>query len=113
MALRVLAEPAHPALPQGTWVALRDFLRYGLDEPTGDGDVRIRPQGDRLELDLVSGARRCRIQVAAAAVRAFLDTTVQSTPAALRTMVWVRGCSAATSWKYDESRLRRLFALPT
>ena len=35
--------PDHPALPRGRWVVLRDFLRYGLEEPTGDGEVRISP----------------------------------------------------------------------
>ena len=40
-------------------------------------------------------------------------TTVHSTAAAVRTIVWVRMCRFATSWKYDDNRLRRLFALPT
>jgi hypothetical protein len=40
-------------------------------------------------------------------------TTVHSTAAAEVTMVWVRGCRFARSWKYDESRGRRLLALPT
>jgi len=36
------------------WAVLRDFLRYGVEEPTGDGAVRIRPDDDgrvMLELD--------------------------------------------------------------
>jgi hypothetical protein len=40
-------------------------------------------------------------------------TTVHSTLAAVVTIVWVRGCRADRSWKYDESRDRRLLALPT
>jgi hypothetical protein len=36
----VEAKPDHPALPRGRWLVLRDFLRYGIDQPTGDGDVR-------------------------------------------------------------------------
>jgi hypothetical protein len=40
-------------------------------------------------------------------------TVVHSTLAAVVTMVAVRGCRLPTSWKYDESRGRRLFALPT
>jgi hypothetical protein len=40
-------------------------------------------------------------------------TTVHSTEAALLTIVAVRGWRFATSWKYDESRARRFFALPT
>jgi hypothetical protein len=41
--LEVSARPDHPALPRGNWVVLRDFVRYGLEEATGDGDVRLRP----------------------------------------------------------------------
>ncbi len=40
-------------------------------------------------------------------------TVVHSTPAAVNTMVWVRGCSPAGSAKYEFSRCRRLLALPT
>jgi hypothetical protein len=40
-------------------------------------------------------------------------TTVHSTLAALWTIAWVRGRSADRSWKYEFSRARRLFALPT
>ena len=40
-------------------------------------------------------------------------TTVQSTLAADRTMVWVRGCIPAKSAKYEFSRDRRFLALPT
>ncbi len=40
-------------------------------------------------------------------------TTVHSTLAALVTIVAVRGCRLTMSWKYDVSRDRRFFALPT
>ena len=43
VALTLTAEPDHPSLPRGEWVVLRDFLRYGLEVPTGDGEVRMRP----------------------------------------------------------------------
>jgi hypothetical protein len=39
--LTLTASPPDPALP--CRAILRDFLHYGLDEPTGDGDVRVRP----------------------------------------------------------------------
>ena len=39
--LTVRSTPDHPALPRGRWVVLRDYLRYGLEEPTGDGAVRV------------------------------------------------------------------------
>lgn len=41
--LQLISTPDHPALPRGSWVVLRDFLRYGLEEATGDGEVRISP----------------------------------------------------------------------
>jgi hypothetical protein len=52
--------PDHPALYGGSWVVLRDFLRYGLEEPTGDGDVRISPDGEqqRVRFDLGGGGGR-------------------------------------------------------
>ena len=34
--LTLAAQPDHPALPRGEWSVLRDFLRYGVEEPTGD-----------------------------------------------------------------------------
>lgn len=42
-----------------------------------------------------------------------LRTTVQSTDAAVRTIVWVRKCKDAGSAKYEFNRCRRFFALPT
>ena len=52
--LELTAQPDHPSLPRGEWVILRDFLRYGLEQPTGDGEVRIRPdeQLDRVWFEL-------------------------------------------------------------
>ena len=75
--LRLSAQPDHPALPRGSWLVLRDFLRYGLDEPTGDGDVRIRPdeERDRLWLELERDGRPACVSVPRTTVRAFLDRT--------------------------------------
>lgn len=75
--LRLTAQPDHPALPRGTWTVLRDFLHYGMEEPTGDGDVRISPDDARdtvcFELDRL--ARPTGVSVPRATVRAFLDRT--------------------------------------
>lgn len=81
--LTVVARPEHPALPTGSWVVLRDFLRYGLDEPTGDGEVRLRPDGDRdrLLLELARGSRPCLVSAPCATIRAFLDATERVVPA--------------------------------
>ena len=75
--LLLTAQPEHPALPRGEWVVLRDFLRYGLEEPTGDGNVRIRPDEarDRVWLELECYGRPACVSVPRATVRDFLDRT--------------------------------------
>jgi hypothetical protein len=81
--LVLTAQPDHPALPRGSWVVLRDFLRYGLEEPTGDGEVRIRPEGaaDRVEFELNRPGRPCSVSVPREEVRGFLAATDECVPA--------------------------------
>ena len=76
------AQPDHPALPRGSWVVLRDFLRYGLEEPTGDGDVRIRPDDlrDRVWFELERSGRPACVSAPRPHVAAFLDGTEQQVP---------------------------------
>lgn len=78
----LVAQPDHPALPRGKWVILRDFLRYGMDEATGDGLVRIRPDtlGDRIWLQLAREGRPCSVSLPIETVRAFLDETEMLVP---------------------------------
>jgi hypothetical protein len=79
--LALSAQPDHPALPRGSWVVLRDFLRYGLEEPTGDGVVRIRPSDDGLVvLELVGESKPYLMHVPAAVVAEFLDATEEVVP---------------------------------
>lgn len=74
--LGLTAAPDHPSLPRGSWVVLRDFLQYGLEEPTGDGAVRIRPeQGQRIRFDLARDCGDCWVTVPVHVVRAFLGRT--------------------------------------
>ena len=75
--LLLSAQPDHPALPRGHWVVLRDFLRYGLDEPTGDGEVRIRPDDlrDRVWFELARPGRAACVSVPREVARDFLDRT--------------------------------------
>ena len=75
--LTLRAEPDHPSLPRGEWLILRDFLRYGLDEPTGDGDVRIRPDEarDRVWFQLQGSGRAASVSVPRPLVLDFLDRT--------------------------------------
>jgi hypothetical protein len=78
----LVAQPDHPALPRGRWVVLRDFLRYGLEEPTGDGDVRIGPDPgrDRVRLELARPGRDATVTVPRDTVRAFLEQTERAVP---------------------------------
>lgn len=74
--LNLSAQPDHPALPRGEWAVLREFLRYGIEEPTGDGDVRIRPEGDgRVRLELLGEAKPYAVHVPATVLLGFLDET--------------------------------------
>jgi hypothetical protein len=81
--LTLTAHPDHPSLPRGEWVILRHFLRYGLDEPTGDGEVRIRPdrQLDRVWFELARPGRAACVSVPRPLVSAFLDRTDDVVPA--------------------------------
>ena len=80
--LLLTAQPDHPALPRGEWVVLRDFLRYGLEEPTGDGTVRIRPDEsrDRVWLELERYGRPACVSLPRATVRDFLHRTELAVP---------------------------------
>jgi hypothetical protein len=80
--LELTAQPDHPALPRGEWVVLRDFLRYGLDEPTGDGAVRIRPDElrDRVWFELARPGRAACVSIPRDLARDFLDRTEGCVP---------------------------------
>ncbi|MCW2606741.1 MAG: sporulation and cell division protein SsgA [Frankiales bacterium] len=80
VSLRLSAQPDHPALPRGAWTVLRDFLHYGLEEPTGDGEVRIRPDDvrDRVWFELDRLGRPACVSVPRVTVRAFLAHTESS-----------------------------------
>jgi hypothetical protein len=79
--LTLSAQPDHPSLPRGSWAVLRDFLRYGLEEPTGDGAVRIGPDGlaadgsRRVRVELLGQAKPYAVHVSSSVVREFLDET--------------------------------------
>jgi hypothetical protein len=75
--LELSSTPDHPALPRGSWVVLRDFLRYGLEEATGDGEVRISPDVEAgvVSIRLARLGRPAWVRVPAETVRQFLDET--------------------------------------
>jgi hypothetical protein len=84
LAVRVslAAEPDHPALPRGEWDVLRDFLRYGVEEPTGDGAVRIRPGcAGQVALELAGPGRCYTVHLPADVLCSFLDETERVVPA--------------------------------
>jgi hypothetical protein len=58
------------------------FLRYALDEPTGDGVVRLRPDDlrDRVWFELSRPGRAACVSMARPLVREFLDRTEQAVP---------------------------------
>jgi len=80
--LVLAAQPDHPALPRGRWIVLRDFLRYGLHEPTGDGEVRIRPDElrDRVWLELARPGRAACVSIPRATALDFLARTELAVP---------------------------------
>ena len=81
VALTVRRLPQHPSLVQGEWLMLRDFLRYGLEAATGDGDVRLRPGTEaNVVIDLSGKRGQCSLSVPAAAVREFLVATERVVP---------------------------------
>lgn len=75
--LTLISTPDHPALPRGQWVVLRDFLRYGLEEPTGDGEVRISPEAPRqtVTIRLAREGRPVEVSVSCPDVQDFLNRT--------------------------------------
>lgn len=81
--LTLSAQPDHPALPRGEWVVLRDFLRYALEEPTGDGAVRMWPDAirDRVWLELERYGRPACVSLPRPRVAAFLALTEQQVAA--------------------------------
>ena len=79
--LTLAAQPDHPSLPRGEWAVLRDFLRYGVEEPTGDGNVRLRPDGNgAVVLELLGEAKPYLLHVPASIICEFLDATEAIVP---------------------------------
>lgn len=73
--------------PSGvTWVFARDTLASGVDEPTGEGDVRVWPAseplpGDRVYIALSSPDGQALLEAPAAVLREFLRRTWDLVPA--------------------------------
>lgn len=68
-----------PATLEGVdvcWTFSRELLTDGLEEPTGDGDVRVRPYGyDRTVLEFHAPEGTAVVHVHSDAIQAFLAAT--------------------------------------
>jgi hypothetical protein len=63
-----------------TWVMGRDLLAEGMTQASGDGDVRLRPDGRSLVLELLSDRHATVLRLTRATLRKFLDTTYRLVP---------------------------------
>ncbi len=64
-----------------TWIMGRDLLRDGLSRPAGKGDVRLRPSGRAVVLELISDRHVTVFRVPASTLRKFLDAAYRLVPA--------------------------------
>jgi hypothetical protein len=66
------------------WLIGRELVMAGLDEPTGEGDVRMRPltvQGyDIVEIEIRSHDGRAVLEVDQELLRSFVDATLEMVP---------------------------------
>ena len=80
--LRLTASPEHPALARGEWVLLREVLRDGLAGQSGEGLVRVHPDGlrDRVWLELDRSGPPACLSVPRDVVADFLSRTERVVP---------------------------------
>ncbi|MDQ0809930.1 hypothetical protein QFZ63_001644 [Streptomyces sp. B3I7] len=76
-----------PATLEGvdvSWTFARELLAAGLEEPEGDGDVRVRPYGyDRTVLEFHAPEGTAVIHVHSSDVRSFLRRAAELVPVGL------------------------------
>ncbi|MFD7699864.1 SsgA family sporulation/cell division regulator [Streptomyces caelestis] len=76
-----------PATLEGVevcWTFARDLLAAGMQEPEGDGDVRVRPYGyDRTVLEFHAPEGTAVVHVRSGELRRFLEATGELVPAGL------------------------------
>lgn len=63
-----------------TWIMGRDLLWEGLSRPAGKGDVRLRPSGRVVVLELASYRSVTEFRVPASTLRRFLDAAYRLVP---------------------------------
>lgn len=69
------------------WTFARDLLLQGIDEPAGQGDVRVWPvvattehAAPRIRIELTSPTGHALLEAHTADIRAFLDATLRACP---------------------------------
>ncbi|EFF94047.1 regulatory protein [Streptomyces sp. e14] len=76
-----------PATLEGVevcWTFARDLLTAGLEEPEGDGDVRVRPYGyDRTVLEFHAPEGTAVVHVRSGEIRRFLQAASELVPVGL------------------------------
>jgi hypothetical protein len=76
-----------PATLEGVevcWTFARDLLTAGLEEPEGDGDVRVRPYGyDRTVLEFHAPEGTAVVHVRSGEIRRFLRAASELVPVGL------------------------------
>ncbi|MFI1417585.1 SsgA family sporulation/cell division regulator [Streptomyces sp. NPDC020731] len=76
-----------PATLEGVevcWTFARDLLSAGMEEPEGDGDVRVRPYGyDRTVLEFHAPEGTAVVHVRSGELRRFLEATGELVPTGL------------------------------
>ncbi|MFI6638742.1 SsgA family sporulation/cell division regulator [Streptomyces sp. NPDC050504] len=81
-AVTLLFPPVEPEEPPTSWVFARELLASGRHERVGEGDVEVRPTADRHVLvSLATEEGHARVEVASAALEAFLSGTYSLLPA--------------------------------
>src|SRR3954469_11084316 len=83
-AVRIRFGPAHAGGTDAvTWLIGRELLRAGLDQPAGDGDVRVGPteaSGDVLFLQLRAPSGEALMELSRTALAAFIRGTETLVP---------------------------------
>ena len=81
-----MAFPA-PATLEGVdvcWTFARELLASGLEEPVGQGDVRVRPYGyDRVALEFHAPEGTAVVHIRRGDLRRFLESTTELVPLGL------------------------------
>ncbi|GGU68318.1 SsgA family sporulation/cell division regulator [Lentzea flava] len=63
-----------------TWIMSRDLLAEGMTGTAGIGDVRVRPAGRKLLLELISDRHVTVFRLSASTLRKFLDASYRLVP---------------------------------